>query len=103
MAPKKGSPAPAAVPPTAAKPTHSVSSAASQPTKPSNKPAAANAPNSIRNAQDFQQIAVALWNNYVESTPQRVKLLDAFMAFLIVVAALQFLYCLIAGNFVSAQ
>ncbi|RMZ05897.1 hypothetical protein D0860_05753 [Hortaea werneckii] len=99
MAPKKGSPAPAAVPASAAKPTTSVSSAAGQPTKPANKPAAANTPNSIKNAQDVQQIGFAVWNNYMDTTPQRVKLLDSFMAFLIVVAGIQFLYCLIAGNF----
>lgn len=100
MAPKKGSPAPAAVPASAAKPTTSVSSAAGQPTKPANKPAAANTPNSIKNAQDVQQIGFAVWNNYMDTTPQRTKLLDSFMAFLIVVAGIQFLYCLIAGNFV---
>merc|ERR1712014_469419 len=99
MAPKKGSPSPAAVPASAAKPTTSVSSAAGQPTKPANKPASANTPNSIKNAQDVQQIGFAVWNNYMDTTPQRVKLLDSFMAFLIVVAGIQFLYCLIAGNF----
>merc|ERR1712054_733087 len=83
MAPKKGSPAPAAVPASAAKPTTSVSSAAGQPTKPANKPAAANTPNSIKNAQDVQQIGFAVWNNYMDTTPQRTKLLDSFMAFLI--------------------
>merc|ERR1712130_625416 len=87
MAPKKGSPSPAAVPASAAKPTTSVSSAAGQPTKPANKPAAANTPNSIKNAQDVQQISFAVWNNYMDTTPQRTKLLDSFMA------------CLIAGNF----
>jgi len=40
-----------------------------------------------------------LWKNYVESTPQRVKLIDVFMAFLVVVGALQFVYCVIAGNY----
>lgn len=37
----------------------------------------------------------------MNKTPQRVKLLDAFMAFLAVVGALQFVYCVIVGNFVS--
>ncbi|EMC95269.1 hypothetical protein BAUCODRAFT_50729, partial [Baudoinia panamericana UAMH 10762] len=53
----------------------------------------------IRNAQDAQQIAISLWNNYVEKTPQRTKLIDAFMAFLMVVGGLQFVYCVIAGNY----
>lgn len=36
----------------------------------------------------------------MDKTPQRVKLLDAFMAFLIVVGVLQFVYCVLAGNYV---
>ena len=99
MAPKK-QPSPAAVPPSAAKPTHSVSTAASQPTKPQNKPAPTSS-GSVRNAQDAQEIVYGIWNNYVDKTPQRVKLLDVFMAFLIVVGVLQFVYCVLAGNYVS--
>jgi hypothetical protein len=49
---------------------------------------------------DAQQIVQSVWNKYVQKTPQRVKLLDTFMAFLIVVGALQFLYVVIVGNFV---
>lgn len=39
-------------------------------------------------------------SHYVKTTPQRTKLIDMFMAYIAVVGALQFLYCLIAGNFV---
>ncbi|TKA23049.1 hypothetical protein B0A50_07365 [Salinomyces thailandicus] len=100
MPPKKAQPSPSAIPASAAKPTHAISTASSQPTKTPNKPVAATtATPSIRNAQDIQQIGTAVWNNYVEKTAQRTKLLDAFMAFLIVVAGLQFLYCLLAGNY----
>jgi hypothetical protein len=49
-----------------------------------------------------QDIVQGVWNNYLQKTPQRVKLLDTFMAFLVVVGALQFLYCLIVGNFVCS-
>ena len=35
-------------------------------------------------------------------TPQRTKLIDVFMVFLMVVGALQFVYCVIAGNYVCA-
>ncbi|KAF2682785.1 defender against death DAD protein [Lentithecium fluviatile CBS 122367] len=48
---------------------------------------------------DAQDIVQSVWSNYLKKTPQRVKLLDSFMAFLVVVGALQFLYCLIVGNF----
>jgi len=120
MAPKKGNPSPAAVPPSASKPTHAVSTAASgaasqrPATKASmtdashpsstSKPSSSSTsgiPSNVRNAQDAQQIVVAVWNNYVDKTPQRVKLLDAFMVFLMVVGMLQFAYCVIAGNYVS--
>ena len=55
---------------------------------------------SIRNTQDAQQIIQSIWNNYLDRTPQRVKLLDTFMAFLMAVGALQFVYCVIGGNYV---
>ena len=38
--------------------------------------------------------------HYLDTTPQRTKLLDAFMAFLVAVGALQFVYCVVAGNYV---
>jgi oligosaccharyltransferase complex subunit epsilon len=50
---------------------------------------------------DAQDIVLGIWSKYVEKTPQRVKLLDTFLAFLIAVGALQFLYVVIVGNFVS--
>jgi oligosaccharyltransferase complex subunit epsilon len=49
-----------------------------------------------------QEVAVAMWDNYVKATPQRTKLIDVFMAFLVVVGVLQFVYCVIVGNYVSA-
>lgn len=52
---------------------------------------------------DAQAIMQDVWNKYVQKTPQRVKLLDSFMVFLVVVGVLQFAYCLIVGNFVCAH
>ena len=43
-----------------------------------------------------------MWDRYVQDTPQRVKLIDVFMTFLIFVGALQFLYCVIGGNYVRS-
>ncbi|KAF2754293.1 defender against death DAD protein, partial [Pseudovirgaria hyperparasitica] len=40
-----------------------------------------------------------IWSNYVKNTPQRTKLLDAFLAFLAVVGALQFVYVILVGNY----
>ena len=50
-----------------------------------------------------QEVVVAMWDNYVKATPQRTKLIDVFMAFLVVVGVLQFVYCVIVGNYVSAD
>lgn len=47
-------------------------------------------------------MAIGVWNNYLDNTPQRTKLIDVFMAFLVVVGVLQFVYCVIAGNYVCA-
>jgi oligosaccharyltransferase complex subunit epsilon len=49
--------------------------------------------------QSPAQILSNVWSHYVDETPQRTKLIDAFMAFLMVVGALQFLYCVLAGNY----
>ncbi|KAI5278647.1 oligosaccharyltransferase complex subunit epsilon [Ascosphaera acerosa] len=44
-------------------------------------------------------IACAVWRRYTAETAQRVLLLDAFLLFLIVVGALQFVYCVLVGNY----
>lgn len=41
-----------------------------------------------------------IYNHYVKETTQRTKLIDAFLFFLVVVAALQFVYCVLVGNYV---
>ena len=50
--------------------------------------------------QSAQDVMNTLWDGYVKKTPQRTKLLDVFLAFLVVVGGLQFVYCLIVGNYV---
>ncbi|BFZ62168.1 oligosaccharyltransferase complex subunit epsilon [Saitoella coloradoensis] len=40
-----------------------------------------------------------LWHSYTTKTPQKLKILDAFMAFLVVVGVLQFVYCVLVGNY----
>ncbi|KAH8676622.1 DAD/Ost2, partial [Tricladium varicosporioides] len=49
--------------------------------------------------QTPQEIALGIWQNYLDKTPQRTKLIDVFMSFLVVVGVLQFVYCVIAGNY----
>jgi oligosaccharyltransferase complex subunit epsilon len=57
-------------------------------------------PVNSKSSNDAQDILQGVWNKYVKNTPQRTKLLDTFMAFLVVVGALQFLYVVLVGNFV---
>lgn len=51
--------------------------------------------------QSPAEIALGIWQNYLDTTPQRTKLIDVFMAFLVTVGVLQFVYCVIAGNYVG--
>ena len=51
--------------------------------------------------QTAHDVLLDLWRHYRSATPQRVKLVDAFMAFLVAVGALQFAYCVLAGNYVG--
>lgn len=50
-------------------------------------------------AKNFE-IVRNLWAYYKKDTPQRTKLIDVFMVFLMAVGVLQFLYCILAGNYV---
>jgi DAD family len=95
MAPRKRETTPAAVSPAAASASHSTTSAASAPLKKDTSSSS-----TTRHSTDAQAIVQNVWGNYVDKTPQRVKLIDAFMAFLVVVGGLQFVYCVIAGNYV---
>ncbi|PSS23131.1 hypothetical protein M430DRAFT_56953 [Amorphotheca resinae ATCC 22711] len=69
---------------------------------PSSTSAAASVPVSSKaksNTQSPQEIALHAWQQYLDTTPQRTKLTDIFMLFLVVVGVLQFVYCLISGNY----
>ncbi|KAI9680035.1 MAG: oligosaccharyltransferase complex subunit epsilon [Caeruleum heppii] len=48
---------------------------------------------------DATQILTNLWKKYQETTTQRVKLLDAFMGFLVLLGAVQFVYCVVGGGY----
>ncbi|KAK4205345.1 DAD family-domain-containing protein [Triangularia verruculosa] len=50
-------------------------------------------------SQTWDKVVSNLTSHYQKSTPQRTKLLDAFMAFLVLVGVLQFVYCVVAGNY----
>jgi oligosaccharyltransferase complex subunit epsilon len=89
-------------------PKRSQASAASRDSAPSTTvtqtqtvPASTPIRSSNKNSQSPAEIALGIWEDYLDKTPQRTKLIDVFMAFLVVVGVLQFVYCVIAGNYVS--
>ncbi|KAM0214602.1 hypothetical protein ACHAPQ_000813 [Fusarium lateritium] len=47
----------------------------------------------------WDKVVPTLWNHYVDNTPQRIKLVDAFMMFLVVVGVIQFINCALLGTF----
>ncbi|KAL6924694.1 hypothetical protein ACHAPO_005530 [Fusarium lateritium] len=47
----------------------------------------------------WDQIPQTIYNHYINETPQRIMLLDIFLVYLVVVGAIQFVNCAIAGTF----
>ncbi|KAL7950785.1 oligosaccharyl transferase [Trichoderma barbatum] len=60
---------------------------------PVSAPAAKNAP------ANWDKVLQNIYQYYMNETPQRTKLIDVFLVFIAVVGALQFLYCILAGNY----
>ncbi|KAF4472758.1 DAD family [Fusarium albosuccineum] len=52
-----------------------------------------------RGAANWDKVLQNIYDYYTEATPQRTKLIDVFLVFLVAVGALQFLYCVLAGNY----
>ncbi|KAI1648014.1 defender against death DAD protein [Daldinia loculata] len=91
MAPKKSAAATTPAPAPAPAPT--------TPAAPTTAPSIAVAKTSASGSQAIDQVAWNIVEHYQKTTPQRTKLLDVFMAFLVVVGGLQFAYCVLAGNY----
>ncbi|KAB8302612.1 hypothetical protein EYC80_005983 [Monilinia laxa] len=93
MAPKKNAAAAASIASPTPQTTNSTTTipSSSTPIKIPSKPSSQN--------QSPQQVAFGIWQNYLDKTPQRTKLIDVFMSFLVVVGVLQFVYCILAGNY----
>ena len=49
-----------------------------------------------------QEIAIHVWNKYVQDTPSRTLLLDCFLLYIALNGAVQFIYCIIGGNYVCS-
>ncbi|KAM0251938.1 hypothetical protein ACHAQJ_007911 [Trichoderma viride] len=48
---------------------------------------------------NWDKVLQNIYQYYMKETPQRTKLIDVFLVFIAVVGALQFLYCILAGNY----
>ncbi|KAH6606535.1 hypothetical protein Trco_005688 [Trichoderma cornu-damae] len=48
---------------------------------------------------NWDKVLQNIYQYYMSETPQRTKLIDVFLVFIAVVGALQFLYCILAGNY----
>ncbi|PKS06596.1 hypothetical protein jhhlp_007344 [Lomentospora prolificans] len=68
---------------------------------PSGAPASAPASSTKRSSssQTYSWVVSSLISHYIKTTPQRTKLIDLFMLYLVIVGGVQFLYCAIAGNY----
>ncbi|GAP83541.1 putative DAD family protein [Rosellinia necatrix] len=55
--------------------------------------------NSASSSRRLDNIARNIVQHYQKTTPQRTKLIDVFMTFLVIVGGLQFAYCVLAGNY----
>ncbi|BFZ54233.1 oligosaccharyltransferase complex subunit epsilon [Savitreella phatthalungensis] len=47
----------------------------------------------------YATIVQDVWKAYLRETPHRLKLIDAFLVFLIYVGVVQFAYCVLVGNY----
>ncbi|KAG2148050.1 DAD/Ost2 [Suillus clintonianus] len=51
-------------------------------------------------ASSETSVAVStLWKSYLDQTPDRLKFIDAFLAFIVLSGVLQFVYCVLVTNF----
>ncbi|KAI3328993.1 defender against death DAD protein [Xylariaceae sp. AK1471] len=66
---------------------------------PANTSSTTSTSTSSNSSSQIDKIALNVVQHYQKTTPQRTKLIDAFMAFLVIVGGLQFAYCVLAGNY----
>ncbi|OJJ47705.1 hypothetical protein ASPZODRAFT_151162 [Penicilliopsis zonata CBS 506.65] len=95
--PRRNTPTPSS--PSPASPAAPI--AASSPSTSTTSPSAplSSGPTTLKANSSPVEIAQHVWHQYLASTPQRTLLLDAFMFFLVLVGGVQFVYCVLAGNY----
>ncbi|RFU74561.1 defender against death dad [Trichoderma arundinaceum] len=89
-------PAPSAAATTQSSTTAAGSVPLAQP-KPASTPVAT--PSAKNTPANWDKVLQNIYQYYMKETPQRTKLIDVFLVFIAVVGALQFLYCILAGNY----
>ncbi|RPB10138.1 defender against death DAD protein [Morchella conica CCBAS932] len=73
--------------------------APSTPSAPATTAASALSKASASSSNNPFTIFSKVYQNYTSTTAQRTKLIDAFLGFLVITGVLQFIYCVIAGNY----
>ncbi|EIW82472.1 defender against death DAD protein [Coniophora puteana RWD-64-598 SS2] len=48
---------------------------------------------------DVSGAVTTLWGSYLDQTPDRLKLIDAFLVFIMLSGIVQFVYCVLVTNF----
>ncbi|PTU20575.1 hypothetical protein P175DRAFT_0501197 [Aspergillus ochraceoroseus IBT 24754] len=95
MPSKRSAAAAAAVPP----PPTTPATTSTAPTQSSNINLLSSGPKTLSANSSVTEIAYHVWQQYLATTPQRTMLLDAFMGFLVLVGGVQFMYCILGGNY----
>ncbi|KAJ5929118.1 Defender against death DAD protein [Penicillium verhagenii] len=78
---------------------HAASTASAPAPAPSTTSTLSSGPATLKTNSSVLDITAHVWQQYLANTAQRTLLLDAFMAFLVLVGGLQFVYCVLAGNY----
>lgn len=50
-------------------------------------------------SSDTSVAVSTLWKSYLDQTPERLKFIDAFQAFIVLSGVLQFMYCVLVTNY----
>lgn len=67
----------------------------------STSPASSRASPSVsRSSAEIQQVLQRSFDKYLQETSKRLKLIDTFLVFLVLLGVLQFVYCILIGNYV---
>lgn len=49
--------------------------------------------------ENIQGVAKKFWDEYLSTTSKKIKLIDAYLVYIVLTGVVQFLYCMIVGTF----